>query len=582
MFDNRMVNNRVVDNSLVGKEVPMMEQTFMTTPYPCEINEKSSDSLRSMGQTHPVESKTEMEALLVHIDDIWKLAFSKCRNSQDADDLVQETYLAALTAIHNGKTIDYPKTWLARTLMNLWNGHLRKKYRFPTVVSMDFSLMEADIPEEEPGEEEQINLKRCVASLTSLYRQVIVMYYIGGLSVSEIAEKLDVPEGTVKRRLHTGREKMKKEKLTTKEAESFTPMKVRLSWNGSIPEMSLFHFAENRIVQEILACAYMAPVTLDELAARIGIPVYYLEDLAEEAVDRELMILENGRYTTDAYLDFPEDIEKREAAAENFAKGHRDFFESLLASVEQAVDRQITGEMSERVRTKMKRFFFIETLQLTVFTVQKRIQPRQGGQPLEIPLRKSGFRWRLLGEASPLGISSRKRYGLGGHRTTGRDGYTLHEFDIGLLDSPCRFKNMEWLKYVSSLLYGVYTHTDPISLGVPPEMIEEMEWFRKGGLLTEENKVDIPVLSQAEFDACEKLCLAEAEKAADALEEELAEWMQSCVKNVPKHIPTATAQQAYFSALSGFEAAVSYDLYSAGVHLKGVDFCCPPVVLVVR
>ncbi len=561
-----------------------MEQMLIPKLYQDEINENGGYSLQSTGQALPVEKQTELDALLAWIDDIWKLAFSKCGNSQDADDLVQETYLAALTAIHNGKNIVYPRTWLARTLMNIWNGQLRKKYRLPTVVSMDFSLMAEDIPEEEPAEEAQINLKRCVASLTSLYRQVIVMYYIGGMSVSEIAENLDVPEGTVKRRLHDGREKMKKEKdrLTTKEAESFTPMQVRLSWNGSMPEMSIFHFAENRIVQEMLACAYRAPVTLDEMAQSIGIPMYYLEDMAEEAVDREMMILENGRYITDAYLDFPEDIEKRETAAENFAKEHRGFFKDLLETVEKAVDQQITAEMSERVRMKMKRFFFIETLQHMTFTVQKRIVSRQEGQLLEIPMRKNGFRWRLLGEAFPLGFSVRKRYGLGGQRTTGRDAYTLHEFDIGFLDSPGRFKNMEWAVHVSGLLYGVYTDTDPISLGVPPEMIEEMEWFRKAGLFTEENKVDIPVLSPAVFDACEKICLAEAEKAADVLDEEFAQWLLSCKKRVPKHIPETTAQQAYFRALSGFEAAVSYDLYSAGVHLKGVDFCCPPVVLVVK
>ena len=142
--------------------------------------------------------------------------------------LVQDTYLAALTAVTNGKIIEYPRTWLANTLMHIWNSRLREKYRTPVIVTMDDSLI-SEVTEEEPDEEEQVNLRNRIASLTKLYREVIVMHYIGGLSVAEIAERLDVPEGTVKRRLHDGREKMKKEKVTSREAGEFTPMQVRLS-----------------------------------------------------------------------------------------------------------------------------------------------------------------------------------------------------------------------------------------------------------------------------------------------------------------------------------------------------------------
>lgn len=518
----------------------------------------------------------QMEKMLEYIDEIWKLAFSKCGNAEDADDLVQDTYLAALTAVTNGKIIEYPRTWLANTLMHIWNSRLREKYRTPVIVTMDDSLIH-DIAEEEPDEEEQVNLRNRIASLTKLYREVIVMHYIGGLSVAEIAERLDVPEGTVKRRLHDGREKMKKEKVTSRDAGEFTPMQVSLSWNGNMIKTDLFEFAEKRIVQEMIACAYKKPVTIEEMSEEIGIPVYYLEDLADETVEREIMIVENGRYITDAQLDFPEDVERREERADAFAKEHRQLFSELHENVLKLVDDTVTVEMPERVRMKMYRFFFIETLQLII-----RLFDDSSVMKLERPKRKDGGNWRLVGSVSPLGYNWKLKYPFGGHRNTGRENYMLHEFDTPLYDSLHRFYKIEWCEYLSALLYSVYRGENPISNGVPAEMIEKMEIFRDCGLFTEDNQVDIPVITENEYNMLIEKCKEAAVKTLLLLEDELREWQNDLASCVPKHIPEYTAAQAKYRVFNGFELAVCWDLYEQGVHLKNVDFCCPPAVLVIR
>jgi len=517
----------------------------------------------------------QIEKLLEYTDEIWKLAFSKCGNAEDADDLVQDTYLAALTALTNGKIIEYPRTWLANTLMHIWNSRLRAKYRTPVIVTMDDSLI-SEVTEEEPDEEEQVNLRNRIASLTKLYREVIVMHYIGGLSVAEIAERLDVPEGTVKRRLHDGREKMKKEKVTSREAGEFTPMQVSLSWNGSIISTEIFNFAEKRLVQEMLACAYRKPVTLEDMSEEIGIPVYYLEDLADEAVEREIMILDVGKYITDAQLDCPEDAEAREVRAEMLAKERREVFIKLHETVEVMVNETVTAEMSDRARMKMHRFFFIETLQLIT-----RLYISKHNKEYPRPKRKNGGNWILLGAMWPLGYEWELKYSLGGHRNTGRDNYTLHEFDTTFYDSR-RWFDFEWIDKISCLMYSVYAGEDPIKNGVPAEMIEKMDYFRDCGLFTEENKLDIPVISEEELILMEDKCLREAEKTMLLLEDDLTAWQKALKSSVPAHIPDYTAAQADDRAFAGFELAVCWDLYEQGVHLVGVDFCFPPVVLSVR
>lgn len=516
----------------------------------------------------------QINEMLEYMDELWKLAFSKCGNAEDADDLVQDTYLAALTAVTNGKTIEYPRTWLANTLMHIWNSKLREKYRRPVTITLNESLTE-EIPEEEPDEELQVNLRRHIASLTALYRQVIVMHYVGGLSVAEIAQRLDVPEGTVKRRLHDGRQKMKKEKVTSREAEDFTPMCVSLSWNGKLNDVNLLHAADGHLVQHIIACAYRKPVSLAEMSEEIGVPVYYLEDLTEVLVEKEIMIERDGRYITDACFQYPEDYEKRNDLLEKFVSENRKLFAEYHSKAGKIVEENYKSKLSEKQYMMLKRFFFIEMLQ---FCANDFAGKRQ--KVIERPKRKDGGDWRLIGSIYPLGWEWKNKFMLGGHRSTGDNKFTLHEFDTTIYDSPCRYKNFDWIFYEGKLIYSVYSGNDPISLGVPAEMVEEMDWFIKIGLFTYDRKVGIPVLTDDEFDLLMKVCHILSLELEEKIKEQLEKLMKETALKVPSHVPDYNEETRY--SLHGLEMAVCYDLFDAGIHLKDVDYCCPPAVLVVR
>ena len=76
------------------------------------------------------------DRLLVYYDDLRRLAESKCASREEAEDLVSETFLAAYAYIRRGGVIEYPKTYLANTLMHKRNSLLRKAYRRPPVVSL--------------------------------------------------------------------------------------------------------------------------------------------------------------------------------------------------------------------------------------------------------------------------------------------------------------------------------------------------------------------------------------------------------------------------------------------------------------
>ena len=77
---------------------------------------------------------------------LFAFALSKCKNLHDAEDLTQDTLLAAYQYIHKGKEIRNMKYWLTSTLLHKWNDMLRKKYKFPTVsIDMISPGVEEDI-----------------------------------------------------------------------------------------------------------------------------------------------------------------------------------------------------------------------------------------------------------------------------------------------------------------------------------------------------------------------------------------------------------------------------------------------------
>ncbi|MBQ7930463.1 MAG: sigma-70 family RNA polymerase sigma factor, partial [Clostridia bacterium] len=153
------------------------------------------------------------DKLLNYFDDLTRLARSKCTSDADAEDLVSETFLAALAFLNRGGDIQYPKTWLANTLMHKYNSALRKKYGAPEIVSCDV-LMEMSDPTGEidaVGEtDEEAELRREVAYLTRMNRDAVIRYYFAGESVAQIGQSLGVPEGTIKSRLFAGRKQIRK------------------------------------------------------------------------------------------------------------------------------------------------------------------------------------------------------------------------------------------------------------------------------------------------------------------------------------------------------------------------------------
>ena len=125
---------------------------------------------------------------------------------QDCADAIQETIVKAFSKIGTLKNDKYAKTWLIRILINECYNLIRKSSKLTSLENLeDRQEMEAE------KAEDYSELYTAVNSLKEELRLPVILYYIEGFSVKEIAQILEISEGAVQKRLARARGKLRQE-----------------------------------------------------------------------------------------------------------------------------------------------------------------------------------------------------------------------------------------------------------------------------------------------------------------------------------------------------------------------------------
>lgn len=143
-------------------------------------------------------------------------------NKEEAEDAAQEAFIKAYIHLHTYDQKRKFSTWLYRIATNLCIDRIRKKKpdyyldaEVPGTEGLDmYSQLAVDepLPEEELERMElQERIQYEISRLPDKYRAVIILKYIEELSLQEISDILDIPLGTVKTRVHRGREALRKQ-----------------------------------------------------------------------------------------------------------------------------------------------------------------------------------------------------------------------------------------------------------------------------------------------------------------------------------------------------------------------------------
>ncbi len=152
------------------------------------------------------------ELVRQHADRVYRLAYRLSGNQHDAEDLTQETFIRVFRSVQNYQPGTF-EGWLHRITTNLFLDMVRRRSR----IRMEALPEDYDrVPAEDPNPEQIYHdsrlgpdLQAALDSLPPEFRAAVVLCDIEGLSYEEIGATLGVKLGTVRSRIHRGRQALR-------------------------------------------------------------------------------------------------------------------------------------------------------------------------------------------------------------------------------------------------------------------------------------------------------------------------------------------------------------------------------------
>jgi RNA polymerase sigma-70 factor (ECF subfamily) len=158
----------------------------------------------------------------VHVREIYEAsyrrlvaqAYALTGDRVEAEDAVQEAFARAVAAGDRFRRVDNPEAWLRTVALNV----VRRRWRRARMFSVLAPRLAT--PAQVPGvSEDHIAVVDALRALPHQQRETLTLFYLGDLSVQEIATTLGVADGTVKSRLNRGRAALTALLRTTVEAD---------------------------------------------------------------------------------------------------------------------------------------------------------------------------------------------------------------------------------------------------------------------------------------------------------------------------------------------------------------------------
>jgi RNA polymerase sigma-70 factor (ECF subfamily) len=176
------------------------------------------------------------QTAIPHMPLLYNYALKLTMNSEDAKDLLQDTYLRAYRFWNKFEQGTNVRGWLCRVMKNSYINLYRTKAKEPKQVEYDEARFAYDIPNhlslapkyqrgkslDDIFEDEIV---RCMESLPGIFRSVVLLSDVEELRYEEIAEMVSCPVGTARSRLHRGRKVLQKNLLNFARANGYLARK---------------------------------------------------------------------------------------------------------------------------------------------------------------------------------------------------------------------------------------------------------------------------------------------------------------------------------------------------------------------
>ena len=155
-----------------------------------------------------MDEQTFLTYLQAAENTLYHVACTLLRSEADRCDALQDTALRAWQHRNSIRQTEYFTTWAVRILINVCRSMARKQGR----------MVPTDTLQERPAPEEDTELHLVLDAMPERHRLPLVLFYLEGFSIQEVARTLGIPTGTAKYRLHQARKALKLEITDGKEA----------------------------------------------------------------------------------------------------------------------------------------------------------------------------------------------------------------------------------------------------------------------------------------------------------------------------------------------------------------------------
>ncbi len=277
---------------------------------------------------------------------VYRYAYRRCNTSHEAEDLCSKIILRVIAALRKQAEVENFYAFVWTVAHRVYADHCEQRSREGEAASLEESenfLYSEDNGIDDIFEEEEnaAKLKKILYELTFLskaYRDVMVMYYLEELKIKDIAARLGIAENTVKQRLFSARNEIRKEVSVMKDKNlTLKPIKLAISGTGNPVGNDPRKNTERMFSQNLIYLCKDKPKSAKELSEELCVPMPYVEEELEIQVRGEngkygmLRKLPNGKYTTNILLV---DYKEYDEANKIYEKHLPEIIEVLKVSLE--------------------------------------------------------------------------------------------------------------------------------------------------------------------------------------------------------------------------------------------------------
>ena len=279
------------------------------------------------------------------LDKIYQFSYRRCNTAYEAEDLCSDILCAVISAIQKQENIENFYAFVWTIAHRVYADYCEKRARNSSVESLEnyeFTLSSKEnvideLVEDLAAKEQLKRIFSEIAFLSKAYRDVIVMYYIDELKVKDIAITLGIHETTVKQRLFSARNIVRKEVESVNSRNLlFKPINLDVIGTGSACGNDPQSKIERTFSKNLVYLCKDKPKTAKELSEELCIPMPYIEEELEIQCHGEnstygmLRKLENGKYAINVLLV---DYDEYEQANRIYEKHLPEFCEKLRESL---------------------------------------------------------------------------------------------------------------------------------------------------------------------------------------------------------------------------------------------------------